>query len=705
MWIIRQDTQLWFDIRDEFGNVLAFYSDPTGECNITMRIFEGSKEVYKDNIGKYTHGTLFYGVGKTFTESATFELYIDIGPLGGLGKILISGLLYDEKRLVEFKNVQSENFIIHMPVEYFWNISAQVRDHVFIESLETVYKSMGNYLGENLRAKPHRVEINFEWAGVGGTSFVGFGLGVARWPVHLHHGWLGVISHELGHLYSFTPPLVYYVECPLFGEPLATYLGIEAVSALYGSNVRLWYWGTHPGLFDYISGDKSVSEIERMQFVFFYLHKVYGPEIHKQFIQLWANNTTLKDKLMRKGFSVNETMITLYSYLAEENLARLFQLAGYNVSEDTVQSGLIIFTDTTPPTTTHNYDGLWHTSDITIVLKSSDDLSGVADTFYRINSSPVKRVSVDGQPLISTEGANNTLEYWSVDNAGNEEPHKILTSIKLDKTPPTGSITINSGIKYTNTTKVFLALSSLDATSEVAEMRFSSNNVTWTPWEPFTTVKPWVLEQGDGLKYVYVQFRDHAKLVSQVYYATIMLDAIPPVVNVVGLQTRDTGVTISWSGSDNLSGIDHYEIRLNEGKWINVEASTNYTFENLTQRLHIIYIKAVDRAGNMNASSTQLTITTVTQTTTIPTTTTTTVTSTTTLTQLATVTQTTIVIQTMTVTTTATVSQTKVETYTISYTITHTQPKATETSWISTIVLVVILLLVGILIGYAIRRR
>jgi hypothetical protein len=328
------------------------------------------------------------------------------------------------------------------------------------------------------------------------------------------------------------------------------------------------------------------------------------------------------------------------------------------------------------------------------VLKGSDDLSGVAETFYRINSGPVKRVSVDGQPVISTEGANNTLEYWSVDNAGNEESHKLLTGIKLDKTPPTGSITINSGNKYTNTTKVILMLSSHDATSGVAEMRFSSNNVTWTSWEPFTTVKPWVLEQGDGLKYVYVQFRDRAKLISQVYYATIMLDTIPPVVNVVRLQMHDTGVTILWSGSDNLSGIDHYEIRLDERGWINMGMNTSYTFKDLAPGIHIIYIKAVDRAGNMNTTSIQLTITTVTQTTTIPTTTTTTVTSSTTMTQSTTVTQ------------TVTVTQTKVETYT---TITQTQSVATETAWMSTIVLVVILLLVGMLIGmligYAIKRR
>ncbi|MEM4713762.1 MAG: NosD domain-containing protein, partial [Candidatus Bathyarchaeia archaeon] len=95
------------------------------------------------------------------------------------------------------------------------------------------------------------------------------------------------------------------------------------------------------------------------------------------------------------------------------------------------------FIDATPPTTIDDYDGLWHNSDFTITLVAIDYGSGVAETYYRINNGLVKRVSVDGHPLITTEGANNTLEYWSVDNAGNEEiPHKFLTSIKLDKTAP-----------------------------------------------------------------------------------------------------------------------------------------------------------------------------------------------------------------------------------------------------------------------------
>jgi hypothetical protein len=84
-----------------------------------------------------------------------------------------------------------------------------------------------------------------------------------------------------------------------------------------------------------------------------------------------------------------------------------------------------------------DYDGLWHNVDFLIKLTAVDYESGVAETYYRINNGPVKAVSTDGHPLITTEGANNTLEYWSVDKAGNEEnPHKLLTGIKLDKTSP-----------------------------------------------------------------------------------------------------------------------------------------------------------------------------------------------------------------------------------------------------------------------------
>ncbi|MCX5713241.1 MAG: hypothetical protein NT033_00165, partial [Candidatus Omnitrophica bacterium] len=93
--------------------------------------------------------------------------------------------------------------------------------------------------------------------------------------------------------------------------------------------------------------------------------------------------------------------------------------------------------DSTAPKTRADYDNLWHNSDFVIDLTAADTQSGAADIYYKINVGVVRSVKAAGQPLVSVEGSNNTLEYWSVDKAGNEElPHNLLAAIKLDKTAP-----------------------------------------------------------------------------------------------------------------------------------------------------------------------------------------------------------------------------------------------------------------------------
>jgi hypothetical protein len=97
--------------------------------------------------------------------------------------------------------------------------------------------------------------------------------------------------------------------------------------------------------------------------------------------------------------------------------------------------------DARPPVTSCAYSDIWHAADFTINLTSTDPsgryneyaVSGVSQTYYRINDGPTMTVDANGQPLITKEGNDNKLEYWSIDNAGNEEPHNTLTGIKLDK--------------------------------------------------------------------------------------------------------------------------------------------------------------------------------------------------------------------------------------------------------------------------------
>ena len=141
--------------------------------------------------------------------------------------------------------------------------------------------------------------------------------------------------------------------------------------------------------------------------------------------------------------------------------------------------------DVNPPLTTDDYDGLWHITDFTINLTAVDDLTGVAETYYKIDDEQVQNVTFYGQPRITEEGGNNTLEHWSVGNADNKElPHKILIEIKLDKTTPTigtPSRTPEGDILPDQPVKV--SVNATDATSGVKNVTLYYTVNNGTTWE------------------------------------------------------------------------------------------------------------------------------------------------------------------------------------------------------------------------------
>jgi hypothetical protein len=179
------------------------------------------------------------------------------------------------------------------------------------------------------------------------------------------------------------------------------------------------------------------------------------------------------------------------------------------------------------PTLTTDYTNtdLWRISDFALNISSD---SPVNETFYRINGGVVQNVTANGQPTINTEGTNNTLEYWCTwsPNALGviETTHASITGIKLDKTPPTGSVTTNS---LTESKTITLNLNAADVTSGVALMRFSNDNSNWSSWEPYSTSKTWSLDGGDGVKTVYAQFQNVALLTSTANCTVTLMTPTP----------------------------------------------------------------------------------------------------------------------------------------------------------------------------------
>lgn len=126
------------------------------------------------------------------------------------------------------------------------------------------------------------------------------------------------------------------------------------------------------------------------------------------------------------------------------------------------------------------------------------------------------------------------------DRAGNETP-PVSAKITLDRQEPVGEkVIINAGAEYTNNKlqKVMLELSAEGAT----EMMVAHDKFFRSPakWEPYKTRKDWNLRGKDGLKEVWVKFRDEAGNESSPAIGKIRLDTEPPIPRSFTINNKQT---------------------------------------------------------------------------------------------------------------------------------------------------------------------
>jgi len=126
-----------------------------------------------------------------------------------------------------------------------------------------------------------------------------------------------------------------------------------------------------------------------------------------------------------------------------------------NVSEFTI--------DTTKPNTTAStngyVNGTWAKS-VIISFSCNDSVSGCdGNTHYKINSSSEQR----GNEVVFENNGVYKLEYWNIDNAGNEEVHKEITLIRIDKNPAQPLLKTASGYRNESFKLIYTPTSSNDS--------------------------------------------------------------------------------------------------------------------------------------------------------------------------------------------------------------------------------------------------
>ena len=278
--------------------------------------------------------------------------------------------------------------------------------------------------------------------------------------------------------------------------------------------------------------------------------------------------------------------------------------------------------DVTPPTGTILVNGsaaYTNTTAVTLELSASDAGSGVADMRFSNDgltwSGWEPYAASKAWTLASGDGLKTVYAQYR-DHTNNVSTGPITDNITLDTIPPTGTIIINGGAAYTNTTAVTLELLASDTGVGVADMRFSNNGADWSSWEAYAASTAWTLEPGDGLKTVHVQYRDHANNVSTTPITdSITLDTIPPtgtiLINGGAAYTNATAVTLALSASDTGSGVADMRFSNNDADWSGWEpyaASKAWTLEP-GDGLKTVHVQYRDHAGNVSTDPINDTIT------------------------------------------------------------------------------------------------
>ncbi|MFH1288839.1 MAG: putative Ig domain-containing protein [bacterium] len=205
-----------------------------------------------------------------------------------------------------------------------------------------------------------------------------------------------------------------------------------------------------------------------------------------------------------------------------------------------------------------------------------------------------------GNPPLISAGQNNTyfnpgtldngcVYYWKIEandnhNASNESPVWYFVTGTL----PAGSISINNGDTYTNSISVILKLFATDNDGIVKKMCFSNDNVNWSALENYSTTKQWNLATGNGIKTVYVKFKNNNDSWSMPYSDAIILDVsqpdtAPPSPNsFASLTYETTRVFITSNTAYDSTPPVYYKIEsqfFNETAWTNSEGGvSNYEF-------------------------------------------------------------------------------------------------------------------------------
>ena len=253
------------------------------------------------------------------------------------------------------------------------------------------------------------------------------------------------------------------------------------------------------------------------------------------------------------------------------------------------------------PTTTLSIAGTpgnngWYTSDVTLTLVAvAPNNFGISQTDYGFSSNTSAWKPYTG-PINITNDGKTVFFYRSIDNASHVEPVKV-TTIKIDKTPPTLTYTFTPALKANGWSNVSMLIH-FEASDATSGLRESSADITTTNEGTYSTLSGYAT--------------DEAGNTANVAIPTFYIDKTPPAVG--SLTVTDnvyTDVYVQASAGVVEANPDKIEMDWGDGT-----VSLPSISDNVVMSLHAykqpgkytVTLTVVDMAGNVARSSYDVTV-------------------------------------------------------------------------------------------------
>ncbi len=247
----------------------------------------------------------------------------------------------------------------------------------------------------------------------------------------------------------------------------------------------------------------------------------------------------------------------------------------------------------------------------TIIIQAQDPVWGVTQVVYQIDGGAWQPTYVLSQGYYSAqmdatllgEGLH-TITVRATNGA--DVSASQTRGFLVDLTPPKVSLSIASpnanvtGLTYlSNVTAV--SFNATDTLSGVQTVYYRVNGGSWSVY-----TSSFKVTGSDGTYTVQYYAIDKAGNPSATQTKIVVLDNTAPTASIIsplaGATLTSGDVTISWSGSDAGSGINHYEIKIDSGSFINLGTATSYPTL-LAAGDHSITLLAADNVGNTKSIS------------------------------------------------------------------------------------------------------